>query len=317
MTSGPVIGVDLGGTGLRAGAVGPGGRVLASAKRLTPDPSTPEAVADAIAEVVAEVERAAGAGRASGVGVAAAGAIEPTEGLVLAAPNLKWRNVQFAAMLRERLGRPVRLENDVNAAAWAEWKLGAGAGVADMLGVWVGTGVGGGLILSGQLYSGAMRTAGEIGHTVLFPDAPPGTNKLEHSASRAVIVQRLLAEARAGAPTRLREITGDFARPIDSTMLATAFREGDELVVGAITRAMQLLGSTIASVVTLLSLQRIVLGGSLVDALGRDLIDIVQERARRDVFPPELASLRIEASRLGDDAGVIGAALLGSPDAVS
>ena len=316
MTTAPMIGVDLGGTGLRAGAVAPDGAVIASAKRLTPEPSTPEAVADAIAEIVREVERAAPSAGA-GVGVATAGAIEPVEGVVLAAPNLKWRNVSFAAMLRERLGRPVRLENDVNAAAWAEWKLGAGAGVSDMLGVWVGTGVGGGLILNGRLYSGAMRTAGEIGHTVLYPDAPPGTNKLEHSAARSVIVQRLLDEARAGAPTILRELTEDFTRPLHSTVLAAAFREGDDLTVREITRAMQLLGSAIASVVTLLSLQRIVLGGSLVDALGRDIIDIVQERTRRDVFPPELASLRLEASRLGDDAGVIGAALLGGPDAVS
>lgn len=311
-----LIGVDLGGTGLRAGVVTSDGAVLASAKRLTPDPAKLEPVADAIAEVMGAAAETAGisVSSAAGVGVAVAGAIERSEGVVLAAPNLGWRAAPLGALLRARLGRAVVLENDVNAATWAEWRLGAGTGAHDLLGVWVGTGVGGGLILDGRLYSGSLRTAGEIGHMVLFPDAPEGSRKLEQSASRAVIAQRLLEEASAGAPTKLRKLTTDFSRPIDSAMMAEAFRAGDALTVRVITRAMELLGSSIASVVTLLSLRRIVLGGSLTDCLGRDLADIVQARARRDVFPPELGELRIETSRLGDDAGVIGAALLGSPD---
>ena len=316
MSGEALIGVDLGGTGLRAGVVTPGGKVRASAKRLTPVPAEAEAVADAIAEVAREAAEAAGISvdAAAGVGVAAAGAVERDEGMVLAAPNLEWRNVPLGALLRARLGRSVALENDVNAATWAEWKVGAGAGAQDLLGVWIGTGVGGGLILGGRLYSGPLRTAGEIGHMVLFPDAPVGARKLEQSTSRAVIARRLLEEAAAGAPTRLRELTADFSRPIDSAMMAEAFRAGDELTVRTITRAMELLGSTIASVVTLLSLQRIVLGGSLTDCLGQDLCDLVQARAREDVFPPELAGLMVEPSRLGDDAGVIGAALLGRGD---
>lgn len=311
-----MIGVDLGGTGLRAGVVTPDGAILGSAKRLTPVPAGPEAVADAIVEVIGAAAEAAGTSvdAAAGVGVAAAGAVERSAGVVLAAPNLGWRRAPLGALLHARLGRPVALENDVNAATWAEWRLGAGAGERDLLGVWVGTGVGGGLILDGRLYSGSLRTAGEIGHMVLFPDAPEGARKLEQSASRAVIAQRLLEEASAGAPTQLRDLTGDFSRPIDSAMMAEAFRAGDALTVRIITRAMELLGASVASVVTLLSLRRVVLGGSLTDCLGRTLAEIVEARARRDVFPPELGELRIEASRLGEDAGVIGAALLGGPD---
>lgn len=311
-----LIGVDLGGTGLRAGVVDLRGEVIAGAKRLTPSPAVPEAVADAIAEVVHQAAQAAGIAveQAAGIGVAAAGAIERADGVVLASPNLRWRNVPLGPMLRARMGRPVALENDVNAATWAEWKLGAGQGAQDLLGVWIGTGVGGGLILDGRLYSGALRTAGEIGHMILLPDAPEGQRKLEQTTARAVIARQLLEAGRSGAPTMLRELTSDFARPITSPMMADAFRAGDELTMSTITRAMELLGSGIASVVTLLSLQRIVLGGSLTDCLGRDLVDLVQARARADVFPPELAALRIDPSHLGDDAGVIGAALLGRPD---
>lgn len=316
MTGDLLIGVDLGGTGLRAGVVEPRGKVIASAKRLTPAPAAPEAVADAIVEVVHQAAHDAGVtiARAAGVGIAAAGAIERAGGVVLASPNLGWRNVPLGALLRARLQRHIVLENDVNAATWAEWKLGAGQGARDLLGVWIGTGVGGGLILDGRLYSGALRTAGEIGHMILLPDAPEGQRKLEQCTARAVIARQLLEAGRAGAPTMLRDMTADFARPITSPMMADAFRAGDDLTVRTITRAMQLLGTGIASVVTLLSLQRIVLGGSLTDCLGRDLADLVQARARADVFPPELAELRIEASHLGDDAGVIGAALLGRPD---
>lgn len=311
-----LIGVDLGGTGLRAGVVAPDGRVVASAKRLTPAPPEPEIVADAIAETVRAAAEAAGisVAGAAGIGVASAGAIERNTGLVLAAPNLFWRNVPLGTLLHSRLGRPIALENDVNAAAWAEWKLGAGAGERDLLAVWIGTGIGGGLILGGRLYSGPMHTAGEIGHMVVYPDAPQGARKLEQVAARSIIARDLLEAGQRGEPTKLRELSGGFARPISSRMIAEAFDAGDPLTVRTVTRAMELIGSTIASVVTLLSLQRIVLGGSLTDCMGRTLCDIVQAQARRDVFPPELAGLTVEPSRLGDDAGVIGAALLGNPD---
>jgi glucokinase len=311
-----LIGVDLGGTGLRAGVVAPDGRVVAGAKRLTPSPPAAEVVADAIAETVRAAAEAAGTtvGSVAGIGVAAAGAIERDAGVVLAAPNLQWRGAPLGALLQARLGRPIVLENDVNAAAWAEWKLGAGAGERDLLAVWIGTGIGGGLILGGRLYSGPLRTAGEIGHMVVFPDGPEGARKLEQVAARSIIARDLLEAGQRGEPTLLRELSNGFARPIGSPMIAEAFRAGDALTVKIVTRAMELIGSTIASVVTLLSLQRIVLGGSLTDCMGHELCDIVQARARRDVFPPELGGLTVAPSRLGDDAGVIGAALLGNPD---
>src|SRR5262249_29484832 len=127
-----------------------------------------------------------------GVGIGAPGAIDPAGGIVIEAVNLRWNDVPLAKLLGDKLRLPVFVDNDVNVAVYGENKLGAGENARDLLGVWLGTGIGGGLILNGELYYGNFFTSGEIGHTTLFPGNPPGARSFEQNCSRTSIVERLV-----------------------------------------------------------------------------------------------------------------------------
>jgi glucokinase len=178
-----------------------------------------------------------------------------------------------------------------------------------VLGVWIGTGIGGGLILNGSLYYGSLGSAGEIGQTVLFPGAPLGNRLLEQSCSRKHLVSRLLRLIDANHASNLLEIAGG-REDIGASSLATSYRSGDALVTAVIDEAMGLLGIAVANAVTLLSLPMVILGGGLAEAFGADLALKVRSAMRPHVFPKALGECRVVTTTLADDAGLLGAALL-------
>lgn len=167
-----VVGVDLGGTNMQAIVVDPTNKIVGRTHGRTEPERGADDVIDRLVETVDDACREAGTSltEIGAVGIAAAGAIDIPNGVILVAPNLHWENLPLLDRLREKIGRPVVLENDVNGAVWGEHHLGAGVGHGDVLGVWVGTGIGGGLILDGHIHHGAFFTAGEIGHTILTPN---------------------------------------------------------------------------------------------------------------------------------------------------
>ncbi|HWB20638.1 MAG TPA: ROK family protein, partial [Phycisphaerales bacterium] len=171
-----VIGVDLGGTNMQIGVVNSKNKIVGREGKKTRSAEGLKAVVDRMARGIRQAcdEAEISINQVACIGVAAAGAIDIPRGVVLNAPNLKWHNAPLRAMLEKRLGRPVVIDNDVNGAVWGEYMLGAGKGRGDVLGVWLGTGVGGGLVLNGSLYYGAFFTAGEVGQTVLFPRGQRG-----------------------------------------------------------------------------------------------------------------------------------------------
>ena len=203
MAQKPVIGIDLGGTNMQIGVVGEGGKVLGTARKKTKAADGMEAVLARLAEGVNEACVDAKLARESiaAVGIGAPGAVDPVKGVVLEAVNLRWSDVALANILTKKLGVPTFLDNDVNVAVYGENKVGAGKNASDLLGVWVGTGIGGGLILNGELYYGTFMTAGEIGHTILLPNNPPGHRSLEHNCSRTAVVDRLVRLIESNHPS--------------------------------------------------------------------------------------------------------------------
>lgn len=306
----PVIGIDLGGTNLLVGLMDAQGSMIARTHRPTDAARGAEAVMDTIAEATRSVcdETNTPVETLGAIGIAVCGAVDHEAGIVLRTGALDWTDVQLSSPLQERLGRPVVLENDVNAAAWGEYRRGAGQGADGMLAVWVGTGIGGGVVLDGRMFYGPRGTAGELGQTKAdTTGAEPRI--LEAIASRTGM--RALAAAADIPDSMLMSLTGNDTDKIGTAELATAFNAGDPLAVHVATTAANVLGSAIANAVTLLSIDTVVVGGGITEALGEPWLELVRERFQSDVFPPQAGQwCRLLMTELESDAGLVGAAML-------
>ena len=304
-----VVGVDLGGTKVQAIAV-QGDEVVASARRSTPG-GGPQAVVAAVAEVVAEL----GDPKAvAAVGIGAPGAVQSETGVVQRAPNLEGFDhpVPLGDLLSGALGGVrVSVDNDVNVAALAEHRLGAGVGSDDLLAVFVGTGVGGGLVLGGQVRRGPGGVAGEIGHVIVKDGGRRcgcgGHGHLEAYAGRAGMERTARKRHEDGTKTKLVKLAGDGR--MKSSVFAKALEEGDKLARELVDEAASALGAALASAVALVDLDRVVLGGGLGDRLGPSFIEAVQQATSERLFVPDTPFTIVPAS-LGDLAGARGAALL-------
>lgn len=311
MTTRPVIGIDLGGTNMQIGVVAPDGKVIGRGKRKTRAAEGFKAVLGRMAEGVEDACKDAGIPVRSlaGIGIGAAGAVDPKTGVILQAPNLRWTNAPLARTLSNHTGKPVFVTNDVRAAIIGEHTHGAGKGASHLLAVWLGTGIGGGLILNNKVYPGFFNTAGEIGHMMLLPGSPPGHRSFEHNCSRSAIADRIVKLIRNGRPSIVTRLTEGDLTEVKARVIGDAYRRNDPLVREVVDDAAKSIGNTIASLNSALSLQRVVLGGGLTEALGEPLVRLVRTAHHAAVYPHVLRKTEIVKTKLEDDAGVVGAAV--------
>jgi glucokinase len=314
------IGVDLGGTNARAAVVDADSGEIVAAHKEPLRERAPARVVEVVAHAVREATGAAAIDlRARGVvGVGVAGQCLGRTGVVLNAPNLGWRDVPFGALLHAALGVEVRVANDLSVAAWGEKCFGAARGIDDVALVFVGSGVGSGLILGGKLYDGAQGLAGEFGHIKVRP--PRRETKvrrcgcgqegcLEAYTSGVNVAARVREEIAAGAVTRISELVdGELAR-VSASTVDDAFRAGDAYAIALWEEVGELLGTAIANLITLLNPARVILGGGVLLGSPR-LAEITRRWLDRSVSRSATNGLTIERAWLGDDAGVIGAAVL-------
>jgi glucokinase len=310
-------GIDLGGTKIQAAVIGPDHAVLGQARH--PTPSTgPAAVAEEMAATLREAATAAGVepSQLTGIGVGAPGVIDADAGTVAQAGNIAGWDIVFplAATLSSALGTPVALGNDVDVATLAEFELGAGAPYQDLLGVFWGTGVGGGLILKGQRWEGR-GSAGEIGHTVvrrggaLCPCGRHGC--LEAYAGRGAmeIYARKLHEEE-NEPTRLFKIMERRNKlRLSSGVWAEALEHDDEMAHRLINRALLALGAGVASAVNLLDVPAVVIGGGLGTRLGQPYAEKILAAMMPHLFVDSRPPVVLTAA-LGDLGGAVGASLI-------
>jgi glucokinase len=309
-------GVDLGGTKIQAVVVGDrGARVVGAARRDTPTRGGPEAVAIEIAQAVRDAASAAGIdpGGLTGIGIGAPGSIDAASGSVLQVANVEGFERPFALgpSVAAALGVPARLGNDVSVAVEAERRYGAGRGLRSFLGVFWGTGVGGGLVMDGRLLVGR-GSAGEIGHVC----AKPGGRRcacglrgcVEAYAGRGALEERARKESR-----RRKTVLFDLQRKrgrdrLTSGVWLRALDAGDEVARDLLAEAVEALGVGIGSAVTLLDVEAVVLGGGLGERLGPRWLGRIERAARTHTFfrnPPEY-----RLAELGDLGGAIGASML-------
>lgn len=310
MTATSSLGVDLGGTKIAAVRL-IDGVVADSVKRKTPRGATADDILDAVA---ATIDKLAPVNESVPVGVGVPGLVEPGSGTVTLAINLGWRSpVPVAEGLRQRLGDRAHVaivENDVNAAVVAEHRLGAHSDLDDLLGVLIGTGIGGGVILNREIHRGASGLGGEIGHVVVRPGgrlcACGKRGHLEAYAGRAAMERAARRLAERGRSSMLVERSG--SGRITSGTWGVALDAGDEVAHELLTDAGVALGTAIASASTLLGIRAVVLGGGMVEWLGNTLVDHVRA-ASADASLDDNAPL-ISTTSIGELSGAIGAALL-------
>ncbi len=309
--------IDLGGTKILAAIVSPAGVVVGQAKKKSGGRShDAAAVIDRIADCVREAAASAGiqTDLLRAVGIGAPGPVVAETGVVTVAVNLGWRDVPLKAELERRLGVPVVVDNDVRVAVLAEYLAGAGRGTRHLIGIWPGTGIGGGVVVNGEIVTGANNAAGEIGHVTIKAGGPlcacGGRGHLEALASRTAIVRDVGERIAKGQKTLLTKIVdGDVSRATSGD-LAEALRQGDKIVTRAIARSAKYLSIGIASVANLLNPEMVVLGGGLVQALGEPFVRQVAAKVEGRPMLAATGPLRIVQSSLGDEAGIVGAALV-------
>ena len=313
------LGIDLGGTKIMALVVNEKGEIVGEAKKKTKPELGPEGVVDRMAAAAESALSSAkvDAKAVIAAGVGAPGPVNLQTGVVVEAPNLPgWQEIPLAAMLSERLGVPVFVDNDVNLGTLGEHQMGAGQGTSHMVGIFVGTGVGGGVIIDGQLHRGSRNSAGEIGHTIIVPNGPIcGCGKrgcLEAVASRTAIEREVSAALATGHPSVLAEALGpDGKDRLTSGVIKSAMEAGDGLMIAVMSQVQYYLGLLTANLVNVLDPEMIVFGGGVVEALGDDFLRPIRATARSYYLQQRDADLvRIVPATLGDYAGGQGGAAL-------
>jgi glucokinase len=310
-------GVDLGATKIQAVVVGEDNAVLGEAKTETPTTGGPP---DVVTKIEGAVREAAQAGSVaveelSGLGVGSPGAVDQKAGTVAHARNLPDWDAPYplAETLGQALGTTVRIDNDVKVAVAAELELGAGRSYASFVGVWWGTGVGGGLVLDRRLWRGR-GAAGEIGHIVIERDGarcPCGRRGcLEAYAGRGAMEAHARKLVKNGHKTDLFELMEKKKRDrLTSGVWADALERGDKMATKLLDRAVAALGAGIGSVVNLLDVEAVIVGGGLGTRLGQPYVEKIAAAAQPHLFVDERPPAMLPAA-LGDLGGAIGAALL-------
>ncbi len=312
----PVVGVDLGGTKILAGVVGPDHAILGRSKRPTPADEGNSAILGAIVACVDQALEAAGLSRGdvAAIGVGSPGPLDPSTGIIAFSTNLNVRDWALGPDLSGVMGRPVLIQNDVRAGGYGEYRLGAGRGRRNLLAAFVGTGIGGCVILDGRILEGATGNAGEIGHVIVKADGPRcGCGRrgcLEAVSSRTAIARRIAKAAREGEASPLAARVDKKSGKLKSGDLAAAMADDDPVAVREVGRAAHFLGLGLGGLVNLLGPEIVVIGGGVAEALGPTFVDLVRASAREQILVDPDRTIRIEPAALGDDAGILGAALL-------
>jgi glucokinase len=304
------IGLDVGGTKISGALVAPDGSVVRSARRESPATDS-AAIVESLADLVAELR---GAGdRVAAVGVAAAGFVDRQRSTVLFAPNLAWRDEPLRADLERRVELPVVIENDANAAAWGEFRFGAGAEVDDLLMITVGTGIGGGVVIDGKLMRGGFGIGAEVGHLRVVPDGQlcgcGNHGCWEQYGSGTALVRSARAEAGASllAAPLLERAAGDPER-IDGPMISALAAEGDPFAVAQLESLGGWLGAGVASLAAVLDPTLVVVGGGVSEAGDLLLAPLRSTFGRMLTGRGHRPMAEVRLATLGNRAGMLGVA---------
>jgi glucokinase len=312
-----IVGVDLGGTNIVVGSLSEDGQQTFAMRT---EPTRPDQGADAVIDrmirmidtVIAETTAASGSKREHclGVGIGAPGPLDREKGLVITTPNLGWTNFPLRQLVSDRSGLPATLDNDANCATLGEWWLGAARGAQHVVGVTIGTGIGGGLILNGALFHGASDVAGEIGHTTI--DVHGRRCKcgnygcLEAYASGPSIAERAREALQGDQDSTMHALAGGDLAQLTAAHVYAAAQRGDAIATDVVHETARFLGTGIANLLNIFNPQVVVIAGGVTQA-GATLFAPLARELRRRAFKPAVDACRLVPGELDGTAGVVGA----------
>jgi len=311
-----VIGVDLGGTKILAGVFDTKLQSLGTTKISTKPQRGSDAVIERVARCVLDAidECDLSTKQVRAVGIGAPGAVDPEHGEVIFAPNLDWKEVALVKELEKRLDIPVFLENDCKACLLGVYEQELKRKQRHVLGIFIGTGIGGAMIINGELYAGSSHTAGELGHMVIDVNGPKCScgNKgcFEVFSSRLALFRAIQAAVKDGQKSVLTEMLGDDLKDLRSGDIRKAIRRGDKTVEKIVEEAAEYTGIAVGNLVNILNPEIVVLGGGVMEALADEMMPAIVKSAKSHVLPGTYRNVEIIASKLGDNAGITGAAVL-------
>ncbi|MGQ9454864.1 MAG: ROK family protein [Armatimonadota bacterium] len=311
-----VVGVDLGGTNVRAAVVNPSGEILSEARA---DSKAMEGADVTISQIITSIRNAienAGIQESeiSACGMGIPGTVKNAEGVVLWSPNFKdWNGVQVRDPIVKEFGVQVSMGNDANVAALGEYAFGAGRGAKCMVMLTLGTGIGSGLIIEGRSWNGVSEVAPEMGHHIILANGPRCScgryGCVESLCRRDAIVDRAARKAHQGRYTSLVEKSGHDLRYVTPAMIAEAAREGDQVSIETLEETGYYLGIAVANIINIFNPDKIIIGGGIARA-GDLLFNPIRRTVEVNALYEALQVCQILPATLGDDAGVLGGAAL-------
>jgi len=310
-----IIGVDLGGTQIRAALADAEGQIVRRTSCLTLAEEGLEPVIGRIKSAIYEVMGSTGRREVQGIGVAAPGPLDPWKGVIIECPNLPgWENVPLKDLLEEEFGLPVVVGNDANSAALAEQRFGAGQGIADLIYITVSTGIGGGIIVDNKLLLGAQGFAAEVGHQTLEAHGPRcncgNVGCLEVLAAGPAIARSARELIKTGVVTRITDLVGDDLDKVTAKVVNQAAQAGDPVAIELFRQAGFYIGVGIVNLLHLFNPSLIVIGGSVAKA-GELLFEPIRATVReRTMASYYWENTPIVPAALGDDVGLLGAVAL-------
>src|ERR1041385_118112 len=312
-----LVGLDLGGTKILAGVFTNSLECTGVAKLSTKAQRGVDAVVSRIERCIRDAvdEADLSMKQDAGIGIGAPGAVDFDAGTVIFAPNLDgWKDVPLKKNLEKELNVPVFVENDANIGVLGVHVAELKAKPKNVVGICVGTGIGGGLIINGELYNGFNHTAGEIGHMVIDINGPKcgcgNRGCFEALASRTAIFQRIKAGVKDGEKTLLTDMLGDSLEDMRSGDLRKAIRRGDKFVGKVIEQTAEYIGVGVSNLINIIGPEVVVLGGGVMEALSDEMMSVITKTAKDHALTGPMQGAETIASTLGDNAGITGAAVL-------
>lgn len=308
-----VIGIDIGGTKIDVGVIEPSGKILKKTRIYV---NVHEGLNAIIQSIYDAIEKVTDGIKTSihGIGIGAPGQVDVKNGIVLFAPNLGWKDVELKKLIHKRYKLPVEIENDANCGALAEANFGAGSRANNLIWITVGTGIGGGIIIDGNLMQGAGFAGGEIGHMTMKKNGPVcgcgNKGCLEILAAGPAIIHQIRKKIVSGTQTAILKMIDNDLNKITVGIASNAADMGDKLSIKVLNRAGEYLGIGVTNLANILNPEIIILGGGVMEVAGHHLLKIIKNTVQNRALSVVKNNLKIELSKLGNEAGLIGASLL-------